>query len=111
MPKELGPNHIHEYVRIVKLDGTADKTRYRCAHPDCPHWQYKNLLKGKRSICAVCHSRELLLDREALRRAKPTCIECSNTEKSRSVRLRLHDLEELFKTKEAAATPEEGGQL
>ncbi len=96
MPKK--EPHVHEYIRVTKLDGSPDKNRYRCADPDCHHWMYKNFLKGKRTICTNCHVEEFFLDRESLRRAKPTCFKCSNTVEARSLRNRLTDLEDLFKT-------------
>ncbi len=107
-------DHVHEYIRVNNLDGSPDKSRYRCADPDCHHWMYKNFLKGKRSRCSKCHIEEFFLDNESLRRACPVCFKCSGSKKAREVRERLADLEDLFKKPEAApsAFPEwsrEGG--
>ncbi len=100
-------SHTHQYIRVNNLDGSPDKNRYRCADPDCFHWMYKNMLLGKRTVCAICKSEEFLLDRESLRRAKPTCFKCSNTEEAKRIRSRLTDLESLFKKPEPQAENEE----
>jgi hypothetical protein len=81
-------DHIHTFVRYRKMrpGGTTGKKEewfYRCAHPDCGEVKSRTFLKGKRSMCAVCGQNPIILDYEALRRAKPNCPECSNTKKSR----------------------------
>ncbi len=98
MPKK--EPHVHEYIRVNNLDGSPDKNRYRCAAPDCHHWMFRNMLKGKRTRCTSCHIEEFFLDRESLRRAKPVCFKCSGTKQAKEVRNRLSDLEDLFKTPE-----------
>ena len=98
MPKK--EPHVHEYIRVNNLDGSPDKNRYRCAAPDCHHWMFRNMLKGKRTRCTSCHIEEFFLDRESLRRAKPVCFKCSGTKQAKEVRNRLSDLEDLFKEPE-----------
>lgn len=63
--------HIHEYIR-------RDHKTYKCAHPLCTHYLSRTDLIGKASICAVCHTAQILLDVESLKRAKPRCKDCSN---------------------------------
>lgn len=92
-----GTPHIHQYVRMVKLDGTSDKNRFRCLHPDCTHWAYRNFLKGKRSLCTGCGTMEIFLDYENLRRAKPVCFKCGQSTKAKAERAKFHQLNELSK--------------
>jgi len=99
--------HIHEYMRVVNHDGSPDKNRFRCVHPDCSHWSFRNLLMGKRSICSICHTQEIILDTESLRRAKPRCFKCGNSEKDRNLRQKYDELAKLFEEPTAAAP--EGG--
>ena len=91
-----GSPHVHMYVRVANLDGTTDKNRYRCAHPDCTHWAYRNFLNGKRSICTICKIREIIMDYENLRRAHPSCFECGKGKKARAIREKYQQLNELF---------------
>ena len=92
-----GTPHIHQYVRMVKLDGTSDKNRFRCLHPDCTHWAYRNFLKGKRSLCTGCGTMEIFLDYENLRRAKPVCFKCGQSTKAKAERAKFDQLNELSK--------------
>src|ERR1035437_3132000 len=85
-----GTPHIHQYVRMVKLDGTSDKNRFRCLHPDCTHWAYRNFLKGKRSLCTGCGTMEIFLDYENLRRAKPVCFKCRSEEHTSELQSRQY---------------------
>ena len=91
-----GSHHVHTYVRCVNLDGTIDKNRYRCAHPDCTHWAYRNFLRGKRSLCAICQQREIIMDYENLRRARPSCFECGKGKKAEAIRKKYQQLNNLF---------------
>jgi hypothetical protein len=91
-----GTKHIHIYVRMKNLDGTTDLKRYRCIHPDCFHWAYRNMIKGKRSICSICQKREIVLDYENLRRANPSCFECGTGKKARAIREKFQKLNQLF---------------
>lgn len=72
---------IHEFCRIAIFvkHGVNYKREYRwkCQHPDCMAMFKRHMVRDKRSICAVCHKNELILDNFALQRAKPRCIHCS----------------------------------
>lgn len=63
--------HVHEYIR-------RDKTTYKCAHPLCTHYLSRADLVGKASLCAVCHTNQIILTCESLKRARPRCKDCSN---------------------------------
>ena len=69
-----GSPHIHTFYR------QRGGKRWYCKHPEC---SYSNTSRsdvlGKKSLCAVCGRNEIVLDREALRRAEPRCTECSTT--------------------------------
>lgn len=69
--------HIHTYVKYKNRPGF-----YRCEAPDCTHIIDKELLLGKLSLCSLCGS-QMILTREDLRRAKPRCLNCSETKKAK----------------------------
>jgi|SRR5215467_3838795 len=73
-------SHIHTYVRYRGRPGF-----YRCDAPDCTHFIDKEAIKNKLSLCCDCGT-QIILDREALRRARPKCINCSNTRKAQAHR-------------------------
>lgn len=64
--------HIHE---IVKVRG--QKNKYRCANPRCYKTFEREMLRGKLSVCAVCHQNTLTLGAYDLQLAFPRCLECS----------------------------------
>ncbi len=66
-------NHVHTYVRYKARPGY-----YRCDAPDCTHFLDKENVQGKLSRCTVCGD-QMILSREDLRRARPKCMNCSNT--------------------------------
>lgn len=70
-------NHIHTYVRYKSRPGY-----YRCDAPDCTHFNTKEHITGKLSLCSLC-GQQMILDSEALRRARPRCINCSDTKKAK----------------------------
>lgn len=89
MPKEV---HIHTYERP-----RWNKNIYRCVAPDCSHYIQKKLLLGKYALCPECSS-QFILTREKLLRAKPKCDFCSNTKKSRELKVvaENRELQEIF---------------
>jgi hypothetical protein len=76
--------HTHSYVRYKSRPGY-----YRCANAHCSHFAEKEVLVGKACTCTC--GKEFILDREDLRRARPKCLECSNTAKSKIFKA-SHDL-------------------
>jgi len=87
--KVAKPEHIHIYVR-------RSPNVYACADPDCTHWTYKRFLKGKRSVCATCHRNEIILTTQHLRRAKPQCMQCSQTRVAKEFRERQSSIEHIL---------------
>lgn len=69
--------HIHTYVKYKGRPGF-----YRCNAKDCTHFIDKERILGKMSRCNSCGA-EFQLTQEDLRRAKPKCLECSNTKRAR----------------------------
>ena len=61
--------HTHQYVRMRE-----NKDTYLCAHPDCSHYQKRELLVGKRSTC-IC-GEEFILNYKALTLKRPHCENC-----------------------------------
>lgn len=76
-------DHTHTYVRWKKAFG---EQQYKCDDPDCTSTAPRSLLLGKRSICAICRSKDLILDHKSLKLARPRCENCSNTQESRKKR-------------------------
>lgn len=85
--------HPHTYERIK---GTKD--RYRCIHPDCSHWIFKHMMRGKRATC-VCGN-TFILTADSLLLKNPHCENCHRNAPAK--RQREDVLEQMF-----AAEPEE----
>lgn len=87
-------NHTHTYERM------RNKSYYRCVDPHCSHTQKRELLEKKACICYKCNN-EFILTWEDLRRARPICLNCSNTEEARRLREVRENvgnvIEEMFK--------------
>jgi hypothetical protein len=81
--------HTHKYVRV-------SPNTYMCAYPDCMRRDYKKFLKGKRSICSEddCEN-EIILNSEALRRAKPKCLLHQETQEALAAKKRIEILKSL----------------
>jgi hypothetical protein len=86
-------NHVHTYVKLKKQKirgriGSSDILRdgekmFKCDDPECTHIAPYSQVVGKKSICAVCHKEEIILDWRALERTRPRCIMCANTKEAR----------------------------
>ncbi len=76
-------DHVHTYVKWKKAFG---EQQYKCDDPDCTSTAPRSLLLGKRTICAVCREKDLILDHKSLKLARPRCSNCSNTAESRKSR-------------------------
>ena len=70
-------NHIHTYVKYKRKPGF-----FRCEAQDCTHSIDRELIIGKLNLCSMC-GKQMILTREDLRRARPRCIECSETKKAK----------------------------
>lgn len=86
-------NHIHTYVRV-------SAKQWKCADPHCSHFTTAERVKEKASLCAVCKSREIILTRDKMRRAKPRCLECSNSREAIEFRKTRKNLESIGITNE-----------
>lgn len=82
--------HTHIYIRDKRAKDT-----YKCADPDCTHRMHRDLLWGKRSTCAICREKQIVLNYEELKRAEPRCEDCSNQAKHREAREFKEKLKEL----------------
>ena len=65
-------DHIHIYERV----GSAKQPnpRYRCIHPDCTHYQIKDMIRGKRAMCEC--GTTFILTWDQLRLRRPRCAKC-----------------------------------
>ena len=74
MPNLDEATHIHEFNRIpfyVKHGiNFRREWRWKCQNPDCNAIWKRFQVKDKRSVCSVCHENTLILDNDALKRAK-----------------------------------------
>jgi len=82
-------DHTHKYVRV-------SPNIYQCADPDCMYFTNKKFLKGKRSRCSEegCET-EIILNPEALRRAKPKCLLHQDTIEANQAKERIKILKDL----------------
>jgi hypothetical protein len=100
MPLKTKDDHVHELGRI-KIDYRGKpEFRWKCLNPDCLAMFKKHQITGKRSTCCICHENTLILDNEALKRAKPRCSACSGTRenviKNKTVEVARDFLDDLF---------------
>lgn len=79
-------DHLHIFERWQIKPGQPRKAfgemQYRCTHPDCYCVKPVSLLLGKKAICALCKEREVILDRDQLKRVQPRCPRCSQTKEA-----------------------------
>lgn len=68
--------HIHSYIRY-KNNQFKRRDLFKCNDPSCTHFAEKSLILGKNSLCSC--GTVFILTNEDLKRAKPRCIDCSNT--------------------------------
>jgi hypothetical protein len=90
-----GSPHIHTWAATGSGAPGVNRDRYVCLDPDCFTAQSRKDLVGKRSICTQCRKTEILLTHSDLRRAKPRCFACSNTQaakETRKIRERLAEM-------------------
>lgn len=73
-------NHIHSFVFLKKKKNGEEL--YKCADPSCLYVIGRDLIEGKISLCPKCFKNTLLLDKEAMRRKRPVCIDCANTKRA-----------------------------
>ena len=89
------------WVRVGKRFG---KIMYKCDHPDCYAQQDRQVLIGKRTICAICRKNEFFATADDLRRSRPRCIFCSDravsVEKRRLTAMVSDVLNDTFKNQE-----------
>ena len=77
--------HTHQYVRVKGMVRDGKPFLYRCGHPECSHREEKKFLEGKFSLCNKCGG-EFKLTNEDLKRARPVCKNCSNTNEAKTYR-------------------------
>lgn len=86
-----GSIHVHTYVR--KGEGRKVKY-YRCEHPKCTHYDHKDNIRGKETLCAICKKNKFILNSEHLKMARPRCLDCSQTSEAKNIRENKKILEE-----------------
>ncbi len=75
--------HLHKYQR-----SKTNRNYFRCVDSDCTHRDSKDSIDGKNARCPSCGG-TFQLDREALRRRDPKCLNCSNTKQARAMKERI----------------------
>jgi len=66
--------HVHRYRRTT-LTPQSRTVVFRCTLPDCSHYVYPNMYKGRNCVCWRCGS-VFVIEREHSRMAKPHCSAC-----------------------------------
>lgn len=93
--------HLHIYQRSVD-----NKEVYRCIHPDCPHYQRRAYLVGKRAECPKCHQPFIIQQVDVKAgQVKPgkknlVCFNCSKSPKAAVQNQIISKLDEVFKEME-----------
>lgn len=77
-------NHTHSYIKWKKTK--SGEIWFKCADPNCTHTAPASLIKGKVTLCPQCKVTEFILDREALRRAVPKCVNCRDTKEAKLIK-------------------------
>lgn len=67
---------------------------YKCEHPQCFSFRPRRDLIGKESLCTKCFA-PILLNREMLRRSRPVCENCSQTQEAKEKRQIVATLKEI----------------
>lgn len=76
--------HIHTYVKF-KRNKYNQPNLFRCADPHCTHFEEREHIIGKASLCNKCGD-EFVLTREDTKRSRPICINCADTKEAREHR-------------------------
>ena len=100
-----GSKHIHSLERVAEKD-IRKEIRYHCTHPDCGHVIQRRLVKGKRTLCGICHLAETTMDYENMRRAIPRCVKCSTTKRAEAIQEKMGILEDIFEISESGVKSE-----
>lgn len=97
-------NHTHSWkffkkkLAVIANKTTALKEKpveiYMCTDPHCTYKVEKAFLVGKASLCEC--GREFVLTYTDLRRARPKCIDCSNTTQAKSYKQAKKIMENLL---------------
>lgn len=82
--------HIHQFKRYKR-------GLFICADPHCTLVRPYGRVLNKLTRCNFC-TNEFILDYESARRAKPRCLECSQTKKARAFKIAAHALDKLIDT-------------
>lgn len=106
-PKEP-KKHIHSFVRYkyskkLVTSGPAKGSNviyYKCNDPLCTTTYDREMLVGKLNLCPSCKVNTFILDRQALKRAVPKCIECRNTKEGKRHKAAVALVKGLFENKE-----------
>lgn len=92
--QKVEPDHKHSWVRYKRTDKTV---WFKCNDPRCTSVMDRELLIGKLSLCPKCKLEEFELEREALKRKMPLCLNCRNTSESRRYKAVKAAIGDIFK--------------
>lgn len=67
-----------------------------CSDPHCSHMTHIDNIRGKASMCAVCGKNEIVLNYYELKLAKPSCMNCRNTNEAIQGREKKKVLDDVF---------------
>ena len=77
MPRVL--DHVHSLVKYRKFFG---EWHWKCDDPDCSFTCLAAFALGKRMVCAICHEKDIIVDKKQLKLSKLRCENCSNTKEA-----------------------------
>lgn len=77
------------------MQGNPPEWWFKCNDPNCFYTAPRSLILGKTSLCPQCHIHELILDKEAMRRAVPRCINCRETKEAKAYKAAKNLIEQI----------------
>ena len=68
-------DHIHRY-ELVDIGVRRPYVVGRCTWPNCSHYLPKKLIRGKQSVCEICHEPYIIPMQESKIPVRPRCERC-----------------------------------
>lgn len=107
MSTVLKPNtkHIHTYIKSRTKNANWKNQIYKCADPNCSHYQQAEFIIGKTVLCECGETTIASYEQIRHRNRKLTCLMCSKSPKKEAVKLVNDEMKDLFKEKEDLGIP------
>ena len=69
------PDHVHRY-ELVDIGSKKPYWVGRCTWPTCSHYLSKTLIRGKKSVCEMCHEPYVIPTQASKIPVRPLCEKC-----------------------------------